>query len=109
MLEKGLPFMQRRIAWFERFAKQRGKSVLQHQMFARFAGLLMLVLIVAAFVAPPFSGMDTLPALGVVAIALSLILGDVLVFLVGCCIGAAGVGLIAFFGTAAFETFKHIL
>ena len=109
MLQRGLPFMQRRIAWFERFAKQRGRNVMQHRAFARLAGLIMLVLIVAAFVAPPFSGMDTLPALGAVAIALSLIIGDALVFIVGCCIGVAGIGLIAFFGTAAFETFKHIL
>ena len=52
-------------------------------------GLVVLLFTLGSFVAPPFSGLDTLPALGVVVIALSLILEDVVITIVGMVIGAA--------------------
>ena len=56
-----------------------------------------------AFVAPPFSGLDTLPALGVMFVALSLILRDFLVFLVGCVLGGAGAALTFTLGAGLFH------
>ena len=54
----------------------------------------------AAFVAPPFTGLDTLPALGIVLISLSVLLEDVAIAIVGLIVGAVGVALEIFLGAA---------
>ncbi len=56
-------------------------------------GLVIILLTLAAIVAPPFSGLDTLPALGVVLISLGMLFGDALIVGVGLVIGAGGIGL----------------
>ncbi len=43
-----------------------------------------------AFVAPPFTGLDTLPSLGVVLISLGVLLDDALLALIGLVVGAVG-------------------
>lgn len=91
--KKAIPFMIRRIRWFERFARRRLSGLLEDPWVVRFVGLIVFVLALAAFLAPPFSGIDTLPSLGIVAIALSLILEDAVIFIIGLLIGAAGVGV----------------
>ena len=89
-----LPFMVRRIRWFENYSRPRFSVVLEKRGFMMSSGLVIFVYTLAAFLAPPFSGLDTMPALGVVAIALSLILEDIVLFIVGCVIGATGIALI---------------
>jgi hypothetical protein len=64
-------------------------------------GLLVIGGSAAAFLAPPFTGLDTLPALGVVFLSLSVLLEDALVALVGLLLGAAGVLLELVLGAAA--------
>ena len=56
-------------------------------------GLLVIVFALAAVVAPPFSGLDTLPALGIVVMSLGMLFSDVLIVGVGAVIGAGGIGL----------------
>jgi hypothetical protein len=56
-------------------------------------GLLVLCGTVGAFLAPPFTGLDTLPSLGVVVLALGVLLEDAAVVLVGIVLGAAGIAL----------------
>jgi len=68
----------------------------------------IIVLTAAAFVAPPFSGLDTLPALGVVTIALSIILEDVIVLVIGVAIGAGGFVLIITIGRALDLYFRKL-
>jgi hypothetical protein len=92
-IKQALPFMSKRIKWFERFSKERLKSVLKDKNFLRLVGLLIFLLALTAFLAPPFTGLDTLPALGVVVIALALILEDMVVLIIGLLIGSAGVAL----------------
>jgi hypothetical protein len=106
---KALPFIRRRIAWFENFARPRLTHVVEHRFFSQTAGLIIFVFTLGAFLAPPFSGMDTLPALGVVAIAMSIILGDAAIFALGCLIGISGITLVLLFGTAIFEASKRLL
>ena len=55
--------------------------------------VVVLVFTVAAFVAPPFSGLDTLPALGVVLVGLSMVLEDALFTVLGLVAGAVGIAL----------------
>jgi hypothetical protein len=95
------------IKWFERRSHQRWDSVLKMRLVLSLIGLVVLVLTTAAFVAPPFSGLDTLPALGVVTISLGLILEDVVVLLIGVLLGALGIGLEVAAGTALYSGFRH--
>ncbi len=105
---KALPFIMKRIRWFERWSRPRLGSLLDHQAFRSLVGLLVLSLTIAAFLAPPFSGLDTLPSMGVVIIALALILEDIVMFIVGMLVGAIGVGLIIGLGAAAGELLQRV-
>jgi len=98
--QKAVPFIGRRIRWFERFSKPRLAGLFEHRWFIRILGLVIIVFTIGAVLAPPFSGLDTLPALGVVIICLSIILGDVVVLGVGALIGTGGVLLIITIGAA---------
>jgi hypothetical protein len=75
----------------------------------RLLGLLLMALAVAAALAPPFSGLDTLPALGAVAIALSIILEDVVVLAIGIGIGTGGIVLIVTIGAAVVRIFHGLI
>ena len=66
-------------------------------------GLLVAGGSIAAFVAPPFTGLDTLPALAVVLISLGVLLEDFLLAAVGLVVGAAGVALEILVGEAALK------
>ena len=64
-------------------------------------GLVIAVFVVAAFVSPPLSGLDTLPSLGVVLIALGILLEDALFALLGSLVGTGGIFVTIFFGVQA--------
>ncbi len=100
---KAIPFIARRVRWFERFARRRLARVLEQRIILCGIGLVVLLFTVAAFVAPPFSGLDTLPALGVVVIALSLILENALITIVGTLIGLAGIAVEIALGSAVLH------
>ena len=57
-----------------------------------------------AFLAPPFTGLDTLPAMGVVVISLGIFLEDSLIVLAGTLIGALGVFVVIGLGRLIVET-----
>jgi hypothetical protein len=61
--------------------------------------------VVAAFLAPPFSGLDTLPSLGVVVLGLGVLLGDIVIAGVGAAIGTVGVALVVGLGKAITKLF----
>ena len=63
----------------------------------------------SAFFAPPFSGLDTLPALGVVIISLGVLLEDFLIVAVGLAIGLGGILVEVLLGKAAFNGASHML
>ncbi len=105
---KAVPFMIRRIRWFERFSRPRGARLFRQRSFLRLLGLVLIGLAVAAAAAPPFSGLDTLPALGAVAVALAIILEDVVVLGIGLAVGTAGVALILTVGAALLHFARHL-
>ena len=100
---KAVPFMMRRIRWLERFSKPRGAYLFHRRWFLRILGVVLMGLALACGLAPPFSGLDTLPALGAVFVALSIILEDVLALAIGLGLGAVGVVLILTLGAAIFR------
>lgn len=97
---KAIPFMMRRIRWLERFSRPRAASLFDRRWFLRVLGLVFIGLAASAALAPPFSGLDTLPALGAVVVALAIILEDVVALGIGLGIGAGGVVLILTVGVA---------
>ena len=103
MLTSALPFMVRRIQWFERISTPRLASLITQRSTARLYGLGFVLLAAFAAAAPPFSGLDTLPAMGAVVLALSLLLADALLALIGIIIGTVGVVVIFTVGVAAYE------
>jgi hypothetical protein len=101
--ERFLRFLMRLIRRLERFSRPRFTFLFGNRVWNAFFGLLVIGLAVGAFVAPPFTGLDTLPALGAVVISLGVLLRDILVVIGGILIGAAGVALELVIGTAAIR------
>lgn len=97
---KAVPFIIRRVRWFERHSHRRGAALVNSRVALRVVALLIAGFTVASALAPPFSGLDTLPALAVVCLALAIILEDVLVAVIGVVVGAVGVVLIVTLGAA---------
>lgn len=106
--EKAIPFIVRRIRWFERLSRPRGARLVNSRLFNRLAGLILIGLAVSAALAPPFSGLDTLPAMGAVVVALGLVLADIVVVGIGVTIGTGGVVLIVTVGAVLFQTLRHL-
>ena len=107
--DRAIPFMGRWIRRVERFSRPRGAWLFEQGWMLRLLGLLVMALAVAAALAPPFSGLDTLPALGAVAIALAIILEDVVVLAIGIVIGTGGVILIVTIGAAIVRILQHLV
>jgi hypothetical protein len=106
---KALPFIVRRIRWFEKRSRRRGVLLFRQRWFLRLLGLVILGLTVASALAPPFSGLDTLPAAGAVAVALSILFEDVVVLAVGLLIGSGGVVLMVTLGAALAHFLRQLL
>jgi hypothetical protein len=106
--EKFITTLLRRIRSLERFSRPRGRWLFGHRLSGSVFGVIVLGLALTAFLAPPFSGLDTLPSLGVVVLALGYLLADVLLAAVGLVIGAAGVFSVIFLGSIAVKAVKSI-
>jgi len=85
--------LMKTVRWLERGSRPRLTFVFGHRLSNMAFGALALGGSLAAFLAPPFSGLDTLPALGVVLLSLGVLLEDFLVVIVGVVVGVAGVAL----------------
>jgi hypothetical protein len=107
--DKAVPLMIRWIRRVERFSQPRGAWLFGQGWMLRLLGLLMMGLAIAAVIAPPFSGLDTLPSLGAVAVALSIILEDVVVLAIGIVIGTGGVVLILTIGAAILRVLQNLI
>lgn len=91
------------IRFLERYTRPRLTILFGHKLSNRAFGALMLALSVGAFVAPPFSGLDTLPALGGVLLALAVLLEDAVLVVLGVIVGVTGVTLEFVLGRAALS------
>jgi hypothetical protein len=87
-----------RIRWIESHSHARLGFLLSHRLAGIVYGLVMLALSLAAFFAPPFTGLDTVPALGAVLVSLGVLLEDPLLGTIGFVVGAAGVVIVVFLG-----------
>ena len=109
MRAKVMPSLVRLIRWFERYSRPRFIPFMHSELLVRLFGLAVIIFATSAFLSPPFSGLDTLPAMGAVLMSLAIILEDFLLFIVGVIVGSVGVGLIIFLGKEAFDFFSRFL
>ena len=87
----------------ERLSRPRLTFLFDHRLSNIVFGLLVIAGCAGAFLAPPFTGLDTLPALGVVLLSLGVLLEDFLIVVLGIVVGAGGVLLEVALGKAAIK------
>jgi hypothetical protein len=93
----------------ERVSRPRLRFLFDHRLSNALFGVLVIGGSLGAFLAPPFTGLDTLPALGVVLLSLAVLLEDFLVALLGLALGVAGVVLEIVLGSAAVHGIGSLL
>ena len=98
-----LPSIIKFISKIESFSRPRLSKALSRSLSVRITGLIIFVLTLFAFLAPPFSGLDTLPSLGVVIISLALIFEDLVLSIVGLVVGIIGISLVLLLGKLVFQ------
>jgi hypothetical protein len=101
--QKFLKGLMKLIRWLERFSRPRLTFLFEHRLTDVVFGLLVIGLSVAAFVAPPFSGLDTLPSLGAVLLSLGVLLEDALVVVLALVVGVAGIAVEIILGSVAVK------
>ena len=105
MKTKTLPYLIRMIKKLEKYSRPRLTVFMTNIVALSFIGVVVLIFTIFAFFAPPFSGLDTLPALGVVFISLAIILEDFALLVLGMILGSVGIGLVLTLGTAVLKIF----
>jgi hypothetical protein len=95
----------KRIRWFEKFSKPRMAGLLEQRLTGVGFGAAVFGFALTAFLAPPFSGLDTLPALGAVVLSLGVLLGDIVIAGIGLGIGAVGIAVVIGLGKAITKLF----
>ncbi len=106
--QRFLSGLMKLIRRLERLSRPRLRFLFDHRVSNSVFGLLVLGGTAGAFLAPPFTGLDTLPALGVVLLSLGVLLEDIIVVILGVVIGAAGVLLEIFVGGAVLHQVRKL-
>ena len=100
--------LTRLIRRLERLSRPRLAFLFDHRLSNVVFGLIVLGGAAGAFFAPPFTGLDTLPSLGVVLVSLGVLLEDFLVVAAGLLLGVAGIALEIVLGAAALHGLRSI-
>jgi hypothetical protein len=106
--QRFLAALLRWIRRLERISRPRLRFLFEHRLSNVVFGLLVIGASVGAFLAPPFTGLDTLPALGAVLISLAVLLEDFLVVIAGVVVGLVGVTLEIVLGRAAVHGIESL-
>lgn len=106
---KGIPLVSRWVRRFQRFSRPRGVWFFRRRWSSRLLGLVLMTLAITSAIAPPFSGLDTIPAMGAVAIALSMIFEDAVLLAIGVVIGSGGAILILTIGAVVVRAMRDLL
>ena len=107
--QKFIARLLRQIRWLERFSRPRGRWLFGHRLSGVVFGLAAFALTLTAFSAPPFSGLDTLPSLGVVLLALGVLMTDFALAAAGLVVGALGVVAVIGLGSLALKTVRELV
>ena len=106
--QRTVPFVVRRVRWLEGHSRPRWAGLFHQRWFLRIQGLVIVVLAIVSSLAPPFTFLDTLPALGAVLIAAAIMLEDIVVLIVGFVIGTGGIVLFISVGAAMVRLVERL-
>jgi hypothetical protein len=101
--------LMKMIRRLERLSRPRLRFLFDHRLSNAVFGLLVIGGSAGAFLAPPFTGLDTLPSLGVVLLSLGVLLEDFLVVVAALIVGASGVLLEIVLGKAAINGIGQLI
>jgi hypothetical protein len=101
--------LMKAIRRLERLSRPRLRFLFGHRLSNIVFGLLVIGGSAGAFFAPPFTGLDTLPSLGVVGLSLGVLLEDFVVVVLAIAVGVAGVVLEVVLGRAAINGLGNLL
>jgi hypothetical protein len=107
--QKFITGLMKLIRRLERLSRPRLRFLFNNRFSNSVFGVLVIGGTAGAFFAPPFTGLDTLPALGVVLLSLGVLLEDVIVVAVGVVVGVGGVLLEIIVGSAVVHGVGKIL
>jgi hypothetical protein len=107
--QRFLAALMRMIRRLERISRPRLRFLFDHRLSNIVFGALVIAGSAGAFLAPPFTGLDTLPALGVVLLSLGVLLEDFAVVIAALVVGVAGVVLEIVLGEAAIKGIGHLI
>jgi hypothetical protein len=93
--------LMKAIRWIERFSRPRLRFLFDHRASNAVFGLLVMAGSLGAFLAPPFTGLDTLPSLGVVLLSLGVVLEDFALVVLALIVGGGGILVEIVLGKAA--------
>lgn len=97
---KAIKFIIKYMRKAEKHSRPRLSNWFNINITRSIIGLFIIAFAAGAFVAPIFSGLDTLPSLGGVLIALAMLFEDIAIAIIGLVVGLVGLGLIVFVGQA---------
>jgi hypothetical protein len=106
--QKFIASLTKLIRRLERLSRPRLAFLFHRRLSNAVFGGLVIAGTAGAFFAPPFTGLDTLPALGVVILSLGVLLEDFLVVVAGILVGIAGVTLELVAGAAVLSGVRSI-
>jgi hypothetical protein len=107
--ERFINTLMKMLRRLERSSRRRLAFMFGHLLSNIVFGALVIGGTLGAFLAPPFSGLDTLPSLGVVLLSFGVLLEDFAVAIVGVVVGIAGVVLEILLGGAAINVLDELL
>jgi hypothetical protein len=93
----------------EKHSRPRVVGIFHQRLFIRVVGLLIIAFAIAAALAPPLTGLEVLPSMGAVTVALAIILEDLVVFAIGVVVGTGGIVLFVSVGAALIRVVRHFL
>jgi hypothetical protein len=96
------------IRLIERLSRPQLRFLFDHRASNAVFGLLVIAGSLAAFLAPPFTGLDTLPSLGTVLLSLGVLLEDFALVVLALIVGGAGVLVEIVLGKAAVRGIGHL-
>lgn len=98
-----------RVRWLEARARPRQERPVERRPARLLFGVTVFVFALASSLAPPFSGLDTIPALGAVLLSLGVVLGDRRLIAAGLAIGAVGVLIVVFVAGLVIDAVGDLL
>lgn len=107
-IKRLLPKLVSLLKWLEKFSAPRLGWIFKGRTSDALIGLIVAILAAATITAPPFSGLDTLPALAIVIISAGIVLKDGLMAIVGLGVGIGGIFIQLLLGKAVIELLQRV-